>query len=56
MDTEKNCVNVLKTEPLDEFTSVCATFPVNNEEYVETYMTNNGNFGEELRFTYYVTL
>ncbi|WP_281527846.1 hypothetical protein [Ruminococcus champanellensis] len=56
LDTEQDSVEVIKKEPTDEVTSFCATFPVNEKEYVETYMTNNRDHVNGLRYTYYVTL
>lgn len=56
LDTEQDSVEVIKKEPTDGVTSFYSTYPVNDKEYVETYLTNNGDEINGLRYTYHVTL
>lgn len=56
LDTEQDTVEVIKKEPTDGVTSFYSTYPVNDKEYVETYLTNNGDEINGLRYTYHVTL
>ena len=56
LDTEQDSVEVIKKEPTDEVTSFYSTYPVNDKEYVEIYLTNNGDHVNGLRYTYHVTL
>ena len=56
LDTEQDTVEVIKKEPTDEVTSFYSTYPVNDKEYVEIYLTNNGDHVNGLRYTYHVVL
>lgn len=56
LDTEQDTVEVIKKEPNDGVTSFYSTYPVNDKEYVEIYLTNNGDHVNGLRYTYHVVL
>lgn len=56
LDTEQDSVEVIKKGDLEDSASFIKTYPVNDKEYVETYVTESGDEINGIRYTYHVTL
>lgn len=56
LDTEQDSVEVIKKGGLDDSASFIKTYPVNDKEYVETYVVESGDEINGIRYTYHVTL
>ena len=56
LDTEQDSVEVIKKGDLEDSASFIKTYPVNDKEYVETYVTESGDEINGIRYTYHVVL
>ena len=56
LDTEQDSVEVIKKGDLEDSASFIKTYPVNDKEYVEIYVTESGDEINGIRYTYHVTL
>lgn len=56
LDTEQDSVEVIKKGGLEDSASFIKTYPVNDKEYVETYVVKSGDEINGIRYTYHVTL
>ena len=56
LDTEQDTVEVIKKGDLEDSASFIKTYPVNDKEYVEIYVTESGDEINGIRYTYHVTL
>lgn len=56
LDTEQDSVEVIKKGGLEDSASFIKTYPVNDKEYVETYVVESGDEINGIRYTYHVTL
>lgn len=56
LDTEQDSVEVIKKGDLEDSASFIKTYPVNDKEYVETYVVESGDEINGIRYTYHVTL
>lgn len=56
LDTEQDTVEVIKKGDLEDSASFIKTYPVNDKEYVETYVTESGDEINGIRYTYHVVL
>ena len=56
LDTEQDSVEVIKKGDLEDSASFIKTYPVNDKEYVETYVTESGDEINGNRYTYHVVL
>lgn len=56
LDTEQDSVEVIKKGGLEDSASFIKTYPVNDKEYVEIYVTESGDEINGIRYTYHVTL
>lgn len=56
LDTEQDSVEVIKKGSLEDSASFIKTYPVNDKEYVETYVVESGDEINGIRYTYHVTL
>lgn len=56
LDTEQDSVEVIKKGDLEDSASFIKTYPVNDKEYVEIYVTESGDEINGIRYTYHVVL
>lgn len=56
LDTEQDSVEVIKKGGLEDSASFIKTYPVNDKEYVETYVVKSGDEINGIRYTYHVVL